>query len=229
MLSASSGSAALTGFLLGLGLIVAIGAQNAFVLRQGLQRRHVLVVTTICALSDAALIAAGVAGLGTLVSASPVLLAVATLGGAAFLAAYAVKAALRALSPGSLEAASRDEVDLGRTIAATLAFTFLNPHVYLDTVVLVGSLSGALPGAIASPSPWGDERLGPVVLQPRLRGQAPRPALCPAPRLARARRPHRPGHGGHRAVAAARLARNLKKGPVARTGPKVFRRGMREV
>jgi len=146
MISATSASAALTGFLLGLGLIVAIGAQNAFVLRQGLQRRHVLVVTTICALSDAALIAAGVAGLGTLVSASPVLLAVATLGGAAFLAAYAVKAALRALSPGSLAAAAAEEADLGRTVAATLAFTFLNPHVYLDTVVLVGSLSGGFAG-----------------------------------------------------------------------------------
>jgi L-lysine exporter family protein LysE/ArgO len=147
MLSASSGSAALTGFLLGLGLIVAIGAQNAFVLRQGLQRRHVLVVTTICALSDAALIAAGVAGLGTLVSASPVLLAVATLGGAAFLAVYAVRAARRALSPGTLEAAAPADGDLGRTIAATLAFTFLNPHVYLDTVVLVGSLSGGFAGS----------------------------------------------------------------------------------
>lgn len=146
MISATSASAALTGFLLGLGLIVAIGAQNAFVLRQGLQRRHVLVVTTICALSDAALIAAGVAGLGTLVSASPILLAVATLGGAAFLAAYAVKAALRALSPGSLAAAVAEEADLGRTVAATLAFTFLNPHVYLDTVVLVGSLSGGFAG-----------------------------------------------------------------------------------
>ncbi|MCZ8316636.1 LysE/ArgO family amino acid transporter [Phreatobacter sp.] len=147
MIASTSASAALTGFLLGLGLIVAIGAQNAFVLRQGLQRRHVLVVTTICAISDAALIAAGVAGLGTLVSASPVLLTVATLGGATFLAVYAVKAALRALSPGSLEAASRDEADLGRTVAAALAFTFLNPHVYLDTVVLVGSLSGGFTGA----------------------------------------------------------------------------------
>jgi L-lysine exporter family protein LysE/ArgO len=146
MLTTSAGSAAITGFLLGLGLIVAIGAQNAFVLRQGLQRRHVFVVTTICALSDAALIAAGVAGLGTLVSASPVLLAVATLGGAVFLAAYAVKAARRALAPGSLAAAPPADGDLGRTVAATLAFTFLNPHVYLDTVVLVGSLSASFAG-----------------------------------------------------------------------------------
>lgn len=140
--------AGLTGFLVGLGLIVAIGAQNAFVLRQGLLRSHVGLVTTICAGSDAMLILAGVAGLGTLVSASPVLLAVATWGGALFLLAYGLMAARRALHPGRLEAA-RDgaATDLRRVVAATLAFTFLNPHVYLDTVVLVGSLSARHAGA----------------------------------------------------------------------------------
>ncbi|MBY0363861.1 MAG: LysE/ArgO family amino acid transporter [Phreatobacter sp.] len=139
-LSAAS-QAAFTGFLLGLGLIVAIGAQNAFVLRQGLMRRHVLVVTTLCAVSDALLIAAGVAGLGALVARSPALLTVATLGGAAFLLAYGALAARRALRPAQLTAAAAGEASLGRVVAATLAFTFLNPHVYLDTVVLVGSLS----------------------------------------------------------------------------------------
>ena len=134
--------AAVTGFLLGLGLIVAIGAQNAFVLRQGLLRRHVLVVTTLCALSDAVLIAAGVAGLGGLVARSPTLLTVATLGGAAFLLAYGLLAARRALRPARLTAAEEGEAGLGRAVA----FTFLNPHVYLDTVVLVGSLSARYAG-----------------------------------------------------------------------------------
>lgn len=139
--------AALTGFLIGFGLIVAIGAQNAFVLRQGLIRRHVLAVTTVCALSDALLIAAGVAGLGTLVQATPGLLTVATLGGAAFLAAYGWLAARRALNPGALVAASGEARDIRATLAAALAFTWLNPHVYLDTVVLVGSLSARFSGA----------------------------------------------------------------------------------
>ena len=138
--------AVLTGFLIGFGLIVAIGAQNAFVLRQGLIRRHVLAVTTVCAVSDAVLIAAGVAGLGTLVRSSPGLLTVATLGGATFLAAYGALAARRALNPGTLVAAAGHAGDLGATIAAALAFTWLNPHVYLDTVVLVGSLSARFSG-----------------------------------------------------------------------------------
>jgi L-lysine exporter family protein LysE/ArgO len=139
---------ALTGFLIGLGLIVAIGAQNAFVLRQGLMRRHVLAVTTVCAVSDALLIVAGVAGLGTLVQSSPVLIAAATLGGAVFLAGYAVKAARRALDPGRLTAAGGAAPGgLMATLAAALAFTFLNPHVYLDTIVLVGSLSARFEGA----------------------------------------------------------------------------------
>ena len=138
--------AVLTGFLIGFGLIVAIGAQNAFVLRQCLIRRHVLAVTTVCAVSDAVLIAAGVAGLGTLVQSSPGLLTVATLGGATFLAAYGVLAARRALNPGTLVAAAGHAGDLRATIAAALAFTWLNPHVYLDTVVLVGSLSARFSG-----------------------------------------------------------------------------------
>jgi L-lysine exporter family protein LysE/ArgO len=142
MASASILQSALTGFLIGLGLIVAIGAQNAYVLRQGLLRRHVLAITTVCALSDALLILAGVAGLGTWVQSSPALLAVATLSGALFLAIYGGLAARRALRPGVLVAASdAGSRDLAPALAATLGFTFLNPHVYLDTVVLVGSLS----------------------------------------------------------------------------------------
>ena len=134
--------AAATGLLVGLGLIVAIGAQNAFVLRQGLLRQHVGLVTTICALSDAVLILLGVAGLGTVVQSSPLLLALATWGGALFLAIYGLTAARRAFANGALDASGNGGVtDARHAVAATLAFTFLNPHVYLDTVVLVGSLS----------------------------------------------------------------------------------------
>lgn len=138
--------AALSGFLLGASLIIAIGAQNAFILRQGLMRQHVFVLCLICALSDAVLIALGVAGLGTLISSSPRLITVVTIGGAVFLFAYAFIAFRRAASPAALQAARGGESRLGPAIAACLAFTFLNPHVYLDTVVLLGSLSSAYEG-----------------------------------------------------------------------------------
>ncbi|MGQ7791282.1 LysE/ArgO family amino acid transporter [Faunimonas sp. B44] len=140
-------SAALTGFGLGGGLIVAIGAQNAFVLRQGLARRHVFVVCLICALSDAALIALGVAGLGAVIAGSAALLRLVTWGGALFLFGYGALAFRRALEPGRLVAAARTEQSVAAAIAACLAFTFLNPHVYLDTVLLVGSLSAQFEGA----------------------------------------------------------------------------------
>jgi L-lysine exporter family protein LysE/ArgO len=134
-------TAAVEGFLLGAGLIVAIGAQNAFVLRQGLVRRHVLAVAALCALSDAALIAAGVAGLGRLVQTQPSLLTVVTLAGAAFLVAYGASAFYRALHPGELLAAGAGESGIAAALATCLALTFLNPHVYLDTVVLIGAVS----------------------------------------------------------------------------------------
>ncbi|WP_028033416.1 LysE/ArgO family amino acid transporter [Chelativorans sp. J32] len=137
----------LAGFFLGGSLIVAIGAQNAFILRQGLLRQHVFILCLICALSDALLIAAGVAGLGTLVARSPSLITAVTLGGAIFLFAYAIFAFRRALHPDALKAAKEEKRGLKAAIGACLAFTFLNPHVYLDTVVLVGSLSGAYEGA----------------------------------------------------------------------------------
>lgn len=137
----------LSGFLLGLSLIVAIGAQNAFILRQGLLRQHVFVLCLICATSDAMLIAAGVAGLGTLVSSSPALIKAVTAGGAAFLFAYAAIAFRRAWRPQALHAAGNGRTDLRAAVAACLAFTFLNPHVYLDTVVLLGSLSSQYDGA----------------------------------------------------------------------------------
>jgi L-lysine exporter family protein LysE/ArgO len=139
-------SAGLSGFSLGGSLIVAIGAQNAFILRQGLIRAHVFVLCLICALSDALLISAGVGGLGSLVAQSPVLITVVTLAGVVFLASYAVMAFRRAARPGTLVAGVPQAMALKPAIAACLAFTFLNPHVYLDTVVLLGSLSAAFKG-----------------------------------------------------------------------------------
>jgi L-lysine exporter family protein LysE/ArgO len=146
---ASLPSAALEGFLLGLSLIVAIGAQNAFVLRQGLARQHVFAVTTICALSDLVLIAAGVAGLGVLIRQAPMLLAFVALAGAAFLATYGVLSFRRALRPATLAPAGSAGATLAATIATCLALTFLNPHVYLDTVVLIGALSARHDGTAA--------------------------------------------------------------------------------
>ncbi len=138
--------AAFSGFFLGASLIMAIGAQNAFILRQGLIRSHVFLLCLICALSDALLIAAGVAGLGTLIAQSPILIFWVTIGGALFLAAYAVKAFLRAWRPVAMVAGTPEGIPLKAAVLTCLAFTFLNPHVYLDTVVLLGSLSAAYQG-----------------------------------------------------------------------------------
>ena len=140
-------SAALSGFLLGASLIIAIGAQNAFILRQGLLRRHVFVLCLICAASDAALVALGVGGLGTLVSQAPALITAVTIGGVLFLGAYAAVAFRRALHPAAMKASASTGGSLKAAVAACLAFTFLNPHVYLDTVVLLGSLSARFEGA----------------------------------------------------------------------------------
>jgi L-lysine exporter family protein LysE/ArgO len=133
---------AFQGFSLGGGLIVAIGAQNAFVLRQGLVKRHVLPLVLFCALSDALLIAAGSAGFGTLVSSSPVLLQAAAYGGAAFLGFYGFRAFRSAFTAQSLSAEGAANLPLGRALATVAAFTYLNPHVYLDTVVLLGGIAG---------------------------------------------------------------------------------------
>jgi L-lysine exporter family protein LysE/ArgO len=138
--------AALDGFLLGASLIIAIGAQNAFVLRQGLRREFVFLVCLICALSDALLIAIGVAGFGTFVRQSPALLTVMTVGGAAFLFAYGLRAFFRAARPSAMSPGGEKPGTLSAALAACLAFTFLNPHVYLDTVLLLGSLSARYAG-----------------------------------------------------------------------------------
>ncbi len=131
----------LTGLGSGASLIVAIGAQNAFVLRQGLRREHVLPVVVLCVLSDALLIAAGVAGIGAIVKAAPLALEIVRWVGFAFLLGYALVAARRALTPSTLTAASGVAPSLAATLAMCLAITWLNPHVYLDTVLLLGSLS----------------------------------------------------------------------------------------
>jgi L-lysine exporter family protein LysE/ArgO len=136
----------LNGFFLGASLIIAIGAQNAFILRQGLLRQHVFILCLICALADAILIALGVAGLGTLIQSSPQLITAVTIGGAAFLFAYAFIAFRRALHPAAMETKGKGEGSLRIAISACLAFTFLNPHVYLDTVVLLGGLSARYEG-----------------------------------------------------------------------------------
>jgi L-lysine exporter family protein LysE/ArgO len=140
-------AAAMSGFLLGGSLIIAIGAQNAFVLRQGLKRQFVLPVSLVCALSDALLIAAGIAGLGTLVAQSGRALQIVTAGGALFLLGYGVRSFFRALKPEAMQAGEGRTERLGAALAACLAFTFLNPHVYLDTVLLIGSLSARYEGA----------------------------------------------------------------------------------
>lgn len=140
-------AAASAGFIAGAGLIIAIGAQNAFVLRQGLQRRHVTLVVAICMLGDIALILCGVAGIGALVHEWPGLLQALRFGGAAFLGAYALMAAHRAWrGSGTLMPTTEGEADGRSVMLACLAFTFLNPHVYLDTMVLLGSLSTRYPG-----------------------------------------------------------------------------------
>lgn len=135
-------SAVLPGFALGFSLILAIGAQNAFVLRQGLRHEHVLPVVLTCALSDAVLIAAGVAGMGRLAQAAPWFAPLMRFGGAAFLIWYGAGNLWAAWRGGvALQAAGQGGRSLRATLVTCLALTWLNPHVYLDTVVLIGSVS----------------------------------------------------------------------------------------
>ncbi len=137
------------GLFLSLGLIVAIGAQNAFVLRQGLRREHVGSVVAFCAVADAVLITAGVLGMAQALGRHPDLARALAWGGAAFLAVYGWRALRRARHPGQLQAAGGGE-GLGRAavLAQAAAFTLLNPHVYLDTVLLVGSIGAQQPEGV---------------------------------------------------------------------------------
>ena len=174
--------AAAQGFALGASLIIAIGAQNAFVLRQGLKRQGVFLVTSICFLCDAVLIALGAGGFAGLVAAVPGLPAVAAWGGAVFLIGYGARAFHAALRPGGL-LAGRDGAGSGLAAlaGATLAVSLLNPHVYLDTVILLGSVAAQVPpaeriafatGGIGASAVWfyglgyGAARLAPVFARP---------------------------------------------------------------
>ena len=175
-------SAAFTGATLGLTLIVAIGAQNAFVLRQGLRREHVGAIVAFCALADALLMLAGVAGLAQLLGERPALAFWLTAGGATFLLLYGLRALWRAARPGTLQAAEGTaSISLAQALAQTAAFTLLNPHVYLDTVLLVGSVGAQMGdarwwfagGAALSSVLWfaalgyGARWLAPVFARPR--------------------------------------------------------------
>lgn len=137
------------GLALGLGLIVAIGAQNAFVLRQGLRREHVLPVVAFCALADAVLITAGVLGMAQALGRQPALAQAMALAGAAFLAWYGWQGLQRARRGSQLQAAKGGMgLSRGAAIAQAAAFTLLNPHVYLDTVLLVGSIGAQQPAGL---------------------------------------------------------------------------------
>jgi L-lysine exporter family protein LysE/ArgO len=151
------------GFATGLALIVAIGSQNAYVLRQGILRQHVLPIVLFCALSDALLILAGIGGAGLLVRDNPTLMSVTRYGGAIFLAVYGVLAARRAWQGKHMLLNHGDGVTLAAALAACFAFTFLNPHVYLDTVVLLGAIANQRPdpgrwvfgaGAVSASLSW---------------------------------------------------------------------------
>ncbi|PZW29427.1 L-lysine exporter family protein LysE/ArgO [Thermosporothrix hazakensis] len=136
-------TALVQGFLLGASLIIAIGAQNAFVLRQGLKRQHVFITAALCTLCDIILILLGVGGLGTLITSIPILSMIATWGGAAFLLFYGFRSFRSVFqnNEGLEMGKAAAVVRVRDTVLAVLAFSLLNPHVYLDTVVLIGSIS----------------------------------------------------------------------------------------
>ncbi len=172
------------GLSLSAALIVAIGAQNAFVLRQGARDEHVGAVVLFCAAADALLITAGVLGMGRVLAAWPGLASALAWGGAVFLLAYGLRALARALHPGALQAPGAAAPTSRRAVLAqAAAFTLLNPHVYLDTVLLVGSVGAQQPpglrpafviGGAAASALWftalghGARRLGPWLARPRV-------------------------------------------------------------
>jgi L-lysine exporter family protein LysE/ArgO len=169
----------LAGFSLSIALIAAIGSQNAFVLRQGLRREHVVPIVMTCAASDALLIAVGIAGLGAAATDHPGAMTAVRWGGAAFLLGYAVIAARRVWRPAALTPADRPPAGLVATLVACLAFTYLNPHVYLDTVLLLGVVANQHEyrwlfgiGAASASALWftalgtGAHRLAPLFARP---------------------------------------------------------------
>jgi L-lysine exporter family protein LysE/ArgO len=176
-------SAFTTGFVLSATLIVAIGAQNAFVLRQGIRKEHVAPIVLFCALSDLLLIGTGVAGLGRILGDTPTLVAALTACGSAFLVWYGIRALRRAWVPQALHAAAGTErLSLGNAMAQAAGFTLLNPHVYLDTVLLMGSIGTRQPpetrvwfvgGAACASGMWftalgfGARLLAPIFARPK--------------------------------------------------------------
>jgi len=141
----------MTGFVaglsLGFSLIIAIGSQNAFVLKQGLKKEHVFIICLLCAVSDALLIAAGVSGFSVIITGTPWIETLARYGGAVFLTIYGARSFWTALKTNTtLAPAEKNNSSLTVVITTCLAFTWLNPHVYLDTVVLLGAISAQFPG-----------------------------------------------------------------------------------
>lgn len=173
----------LQGFAVAAPLIMAIGAQNLFVLRQGILRRHVVPVVVFCALMDAVLIAAGVGGLGSLLGVAPMLRVAMALAGSGFLIWYGAGAGRRAAAPGALDPTKGEGASsLAAALARAAAFTLLNPHVYLDTVLLIGSIGATqatearpvfVAGAAFASVVWftglgfGARLLAPILSQPR--------------------------------------------------------------
>ena len=145
-MSLAVGSAGLEGFALSIGLILALGPQNIFVLRQGLTRSHVFVSCLVCSLADASLIAAGVLGVGSILSEIEGAQLWISLGAAAFLIGYGILRVLSSMNPEGIEIGGEGEGSLRVTIWSALAFTFLNPHVYLDTLLLIGGASSRFVG-----------------------------------------------------------------------------------
>lgn len=133
----------LTGLLTGLALIVAVGAQNAFVLRQGIRGEHVLPVVVVCLVSDVVAISAGVAGLGAVLERWPGVLPVAQVAGGLYLLAFGVQSALRAWRPAALSAGGGPSTSVRRAVLLALALTWLNPHFYLDTLLMLGTVANS--------------------------------------------------------------------------------------
>jgi len=138
--------ALIPGFLTGLSLIVAIGAQNAFVIRQGLLRSHVLLVVIVCSVSDALLIVLGTGGLGKIVQSNPNLLTFIRWFGVVYLTWFGIKSLRSAFKENQLLATGQAEISWKRILTTVLALTYLNPHVYLDTLIFVGSIANQFDG-----------------------------------------------------------------------------------
>jgi len=151
-----------TGFLTGFALIVAVGAQNAFLLRQGVRGEHVLPVILVCLVSDVFAITVGVAGFGVVLERWPAVLPIAQIGGGLYLLAFGAQSAMRAWRPAALKAEGGTTMTVRRAILLTLALTWLNPHFYLDAILMLGTVANSFgdqrwwfcAGALAASAVW---------------------------------------------------------------------------